>query len=65
MRTKTLDCVEMKRAAQERISAEWEARKQEFGSYGEFLEATLRESDWGQRMLQRFQTGVPTPDNAF
>ena len=55
MRTKTLDCVEMKRAAQESIAAEWEARKQDFGSYGEFLEITLRESEWGRRMLQRFR----------
>jgi len=50
---KAFDCVEMKRLAQERIMAQCEARKQEFSSYGEFLEATPKESDWGRRTLKR------------
>lgn len=50
---KAFDCVEMKRLAQEKITAEWEARKREFSSYGEFLEATLKESDWGRQTWER------------
>ena len=49
----TFDCVDMKHKAQEEILAEWEARKQEFSSYGEFLEASIKESDWGRRMWEK------------
>ena len=54
-RRKTFDCVEMKHRAQQRIMAEWEARKHEFASYGEFLEASLKESEWGRRAWERLQ----------
>lgn len=50
---KKFDCVEMKRQAQEEILAEWERRKNEFSSYGEFLEATIQESEWGRRVWER------------
>ncbi|MGB2824838.1 MAG: hypothetical protein WBF17_27950 [Phycisphaerae bacterium] len=53
-RTKTFDCVEMKRRAQEKVRAEWERRKGEFSSYGEFLEASLKESEWGRRIWSKF-----------
>lgn len=43
---KTFDCVEFKRQAQKRVRTEWEARKHEFDSYEEFLEAKINESDW-------------------
>lgn len=49
---KTFDCVEMKRKAQEEIMAEWEARKHEFSSYGEFLEAGIKQSEWGRRVWE-------------
>ncbi len=52
-RTKAFDCMEMKRKAQERIRAEWERRKGEFSSYGEFLEAGLKQSEWGRRMWDK------------
>jgi len=52
---KTFDCVEMKRKAQEEILMQWQARKHEFASYGEFLEATLLESEWGRRMWQKIR----------
>lgn len=52
---KEFDCVEMKRRAQERILAEWESRKQEFSSYGEFLEATAQESEWARKTLERIR----------
>ena len=45
-------CVEMKRKAQEEIQAEWERRRHEFRSYGEFLEASLMESEWGRETLR-------------
>jgi len=42
---KTFDCVQMKRKAQERLRAEYEARKGEFSSLVEFLNAKADESD--------------------
>lgn len=56
---KAFDCVEMKREAQEKIMAEWEARKHEFSSYGEFLEAGIQESDWGRRMWEKIRHKKP------
>lgn len=52
-RTKTFDCVQMKRKAQEQIMAEWDRRKGEFSSYGEFLEDGIKQSEWGRRMWER------------
>ncbi len=47
MRTKkkTFDCVEWKDRAQERLWAEYEARKDEFASEVEFLKAKAEESE--------------------
>lgn len=45
-KTKTFDCVEMKHKAQQKLRAEYAARKGEFDSYGAFLEAKSRESEW-------------------
>ena len=42
---KTFDCVELKRRAQRQIQAEWEAQKDRFPSYGEFLEASIDQSE--------------------
>ncbi len=55
MKTKTFDCVEMKRQAQERLSREYEARKGEFDSYLDFIHAKSEESEWirGQRKRLR------------
>ena len=52
---KAFDCVEMKRKAQEEILAEWEARKHEFPSYGEFLEAGIKQSEWGRRVWEEIR----------
>jgi hypothetical protein len=52
---KTFDCVEMKRQAQEKIQSEWEQRKDEFPSYGDFLEAGIRESPWSRRIWEKAQ----------
>ncbi len=42
---KTFDCVEMKRRIQKELREEYEARKAEFSSYAEFINATADESD--------------------
>ena len=54
-KSKTFDCVEMKRQAQEKILAEWKSRKHEFSSYGAFLEATIRDSEWTRKTWERAQ----------
>jgi hypothetical protein len=52
-KAKTFDCVEMKRQAQAAILAEWERRKTEFSSFGEYVETAARESEWARRVLAR------------
>jgi hypothetical protein len=47
----------MKRKAQEKIQAEWKRRRGEFSSYGEFLEASLKESEWGRRIWSKLHPG--------
>ena len=44
-KSKTFDCVQMKRQAQEKLRAEYERRRSEFGSYVEFLNAKAEESE--------------------
>ena len=50
---KAFDCVEMKQKAQAEIAAQWKARGQEFVSYEAFLEAGIKQSEWGRRMWER------------
>jgi hypothetical protein len=52
-KAKEFDCVEMKRQAQKQILAEWERRRHEFPSYGAYLEASIRESQWGRTDWER------------
>lgn len=47
-KTKAFDCVEMKRRAQEKLMAEYEARKGEFDSYSQFIDAKSAASAWQQ-----------------
>ena len=49
-KTKTFDCVEFKRQAQQKLRAEYEARKDEFDSFFGFLDAKARESEWVRRI---------------
>ena len=42
---KTFDCVEMKNRIQRELREEYEARKSEFGSYADFINATADESE--------------------
>jgi len=53
-KTKAFDCVAMKRRAQARLQAEYEARRAEFASYSEFLAATVREDPWTRGIWEKF-----------
>ena len=44
-KTKTFDCVEMKKHIQQELREEYEARKTEFSSYADFINATADESE--------------------
>ena len=44
-RTKKFDCVEMKNRIQRELMREYQARKAEFTSYADFLNATADESE--------------------
>ena len=44
-KTKTFDCVDMKNRIQRELREEYEARKAEFASYTEFINATANESE--------------------
>ena len=52
-RIKTFDCVEMKRKAQERLRQEYEARKNEFASYYDFLNKTAEESPLWKQLREK------------
>lgn len=52
-KAKTFDCVEMKHRAQQKLRAEYEARRGEFGSYSEFLAATINEDPWQRQLWQK------------
>ncbi len=49
-KAKTFDCVEMKRKAQEKLRAEHEARKGEFASYWDFLDAKAEGSQFAREI---------------
>ena len=50
---KPFDCVEMKHKAQKRLQVKYEARKNEFSSYAEFITATASESPEIQKFLDK------------
>ena len=52
-KTKTFDCVDMKHQAQQKLHAEYDARKGEFPSYVAFLEARATESSWQREFWAR------------
>lgn len=58
---KTFDCIEWKDRVQRELLAEYEARKDEFASYGEFIYATADESPeiraWRERMAGTGKAG--------
>ena len=52
-KTKTFDCVEMKNEIQAKRLAEYEARKSEFRSYLDFINARVQDSSLWQDLLKR------------
>ena len=54
-KAKTFDCVAFKREVQEKLRLEYEARKGEFNSFFDFLDAKVQESEWARRMMQKFR----------
>lgn len=53
-KTKTFDCVKMKNEIQARIWADYQAHKDEFPSFLDFVRARNRESEWVQRLRAKF-----------
>jgi len=52
-KTKTFDCVEMKNRIQAERLAEYEATKDEFASYIDFINARVKDSDLAQFVGQK------------
>jgi len=53
-KTKTFDCIALKREAQRRLREEYEARAGEFDSYVDFINAKVSEDQWSREMWARF-----------
>jgi hypothetical protein len=47
---KTFDCVEMKNQIQAKMFAEYEAHKDEYASFVDYVKAQAEKSPWVQRM---------------
>lgn len=64
MKTKTFDCVEMKRRAQELLQAEYEARKGEFASWADFINAKAKSTATWRALhgAQADEAQPPTPE---
>jgi hypothetical protein len=63
-KTKTFDCVEMKNRIQAEIQAEYEAHRNEFPSFVEFVRAAAADSEYARVMHGKFGGGTkpaPTP----
>lgn len=54
-KTKTFDCVEMKNRIQAERLAEYEARKGEFASYVDFINARMKDSELAKVLRQELQ----------
>jgi hypothetical protein len=53
-KTKTFDCVESKRMAQEALEKEFESRQRDFASFSEFLNAKVADSPKSLEIWERF-----------
>lgn len=53
-KTKTFDCVEMKRDIQGKLRTEYESRKGEYASYADFLQDKAAGSPWVRKMREKF-----------
>ena len=55
-KNKSFDCVEMKNRIQQELRKEYEARKTEFSSYADFINATAGESQEIKEYRERMAT---------
>ena len=53
-KTKTFDCVEMKRKCQETLAEEFAKRREQFPTFTEFLRAKMTESEWVAAVWEKF-----------
>lgn len=51
---KTFDCVEMKNRIQAKIRADYEAHRDQYASFLDFVRARNKESEWAQEMARKF-----------
>jgi hypothetical protein len=57
--TKAFDCVEMQNRIQAQLLAEYEARKDEFPSFAEFLIRSNERDEWVRKARSRLGHGNP------
>lgn len=56
-KSKAFDCVEMKERIQAEIRADYETRKDQFASFAEYLEASIKEDPWASAILEELTGG--------
>jgi len=49
---KDFDCVQMKDQIQKTIRADYEAHKNEFTSYGDYMKTRINENPWASAMME-------------
>ncbi len=59
-KTKSFDCVAMKNRIQKKLMQEYEARKDEFPSYADFIRATVQENEWCRKQWARISQAPET-----
>ncbi len=52
MESKTFDCIQMKDEIQQELRAEYENRKEEFTSYGDFVNTTAHQTEEIRRFCE-------------
>ena len=58
-KTKTFDCVEMKNGIQAQRMAEYEALKDEYPSFVDFVKARADKSEWVRQMRRKLGANTP------
>ena len=59
-KNKEFDCVEMKNRIQNELRSEFEARKNEFSSYSDFISTTANQSAQIRAFREKFQKHKPS-----
>lgn len=61
---KSFDCIEFKQQSQQRLMSEYEKRKDEFGSYIDFIKGKTFEDEWASRLWKSIGTedSMPLPN---